>query len=76
MDNFIATVLAVHCFAWAISWIVLAKWLHANKHDELGKSWAVEIMYSFMLAFVWPASIALMILNDYSKRDNDDRSRS
>ena len=66
-------VLAVYSIAWAIAWFFLARWLHANRHEELGKSLTAELIYSFMLAFVWPASISLMLLNDTcSMPDKDD----
>ena len=49
------------------SWIVLAKWLHVNKHEELGKTWVTEIVFGFILAAAWPMSIPLMVINDYCK---------
>lgn len=69
----IALILSAYCIAWAIAWFFITKWLHANKHEELGESLTVEVIYGLMLAFVWPASISLMLLNDMHAEQHEER---
>ena len=66
-----ALVLSAYCIAWMLAWFFLTKWLHANRHEVLGKSLVNELIYGFMLAFVWPASMSLILLNDMQSAKND-----
>lgn len=73
MGNMMTLFLIAYGTFGVVAWFVLVKWLHKNKHEELGKSLSIEIIYGFMLAFTWPASIMLMLLNDcYSNSDDDN----
>ena len=55
---------AAYSIAALVSCVILSKWLHAHRREELGNSLIIEVMMGIVFACFWPVTIPLMLENN------------